>query len=131
MSVLRADSAAILIGKGSAVLDQCLIESPEGSPVTVGADSLISHGAILHGAAIGRGTLIGIGVIVLDDAIIGEGSIIGAGSIITARTVIRPNSLVLGSPGKVIRQTNAEERENIKEQVEGLYLKSREYLKQG
>lgn len=130
MAVLRADSSPVFIGKRSAVLDLCLIESPEGSPVRIGNGVLISHGAIIHGATISSDVLIGAGAIVLDDASIGEGSIIGTGSIVTPRTFIPSNSLVLGSPGRVIRETTAEERENIKKQINGLYHKSRTYIKE-
>ena len=128
MAVLRADSCGILIARCSAVLDQSLIEAPDDSPVTVGEGSIISHKAVIHGATIGANTLIGIGAIVLDDSTIGEGSIIGSGSVITPRTVVPPNSLVLGSPARIIRETSTEERKNIEKQVEEFYRKSRVYL---
>lgn len=128
MAVLRADEAKTVIGSGSALLDMSLVESPEGSPTTVGEGSIISHGAIIHGARIGSGVLVGAGAIVLDDVVVGEGSIIAAGTIVTPRTIIPPNSLVLGSPGKVLRQTTFDEREGTRKQAGGLYRKSRTYL---
>lgn len=129
MAVLRADDSPTVIGRHSAVLDQCLIESPEGSPATVGEFSIISHGAIIHGAVVGPGVLVGVGAIVLDHAIVGAGSIIAAGAIVTPRTVIPPNSLVIGSPGRIVRETTPEDREGVRRQAHGLFTKSRLYLK--
>ena len=129
MAVLRADDSPTVIRRHSAVLDQCLIESPDGSPATVGEFSIISHGAIIHGAVVGPGVLVGVGAIVLDHAIVGVGSIIAAGAIVTPRTVIPPNSLVIGSPGRIVRETTPEDREGVRRQAHGLFTKSRIYLK--
>jgi carbonic anhydrase/acetyltransferase-like protein (isoleucine patch superfamily) len=128
MAVIRADEAGVVIREGSAILDLCLLESPAGSPVTIGEGSVISHGAIVHGASIASGVLVGAGAIVLDDAVVCEGSIIGAGAVVTPRAVIPPNSLVLGSPARVVRETTPEEREGVRAQARGLFRKSRAYL---
>lgn len=128
MAVVRADEAPTVIGKGSAILDLALLESPAGSPVTIGEGSVISHGAIVHGAHIASAVLLGAGAIVLDDAVVGEGSIVAAGAVVTPRTVVPPNSLVLGSPARVVRKTTPEERDGIREQARGLLRKSRVYL---
>ena len=128
MAVLRADSAAIRIGRRSAILDHAVIEAPEGCPVLIEGDSLVSHGAIIHVAIIHTNTLIGIGAIVLDGAIISKGSIVGAGSVVTAHTTIPPNSLVVGTPGRVIRETTGKERKEIRRELKGLYRKSRLYV---
>lgn len=131
MAVIRADEAPAVIGRGSALLDQSLVESPENLPVTVGEGSIISHGAIIHGAQIRSGVIIGAGAIVLDGAVVGEGSIIAAGAIVTPRTVIPPNSLVVGSPARILRETTTEEREGIRRQAAALFRKSRVYLDAG
>lgn len=128
MAVLRADTASIFIERRAAVLDLGLIESPQGSPVTIGEASLVSHGAIIHGATVGTGVLIGVGAIILDNAVVNAGSIVAAGAIITPGTVIPPNSLVLGSPGRIIRQTTSAERDNLEKLVEELFVRSRVYL---
>jgi carbonic anhydrase/acetyltransferase-like protein (isoleucine patch superfamily) len=125
MSVLRADSAPIRICRRAAVLDLALLEAPEGHPITVGEEAIVSHGAKIHGAKIESRALVGIGAIVLDGAVISSGSIIGSGSLVTPGTVIPPNSLVLGVPAKIVRQTTEADRENILRQVEELYSKSR------
>jgi len=128
MAVLRADSAEIRIGRCAAVLDLALIEAPEGQPVWVEEEALISHGAIVHGARIGSRSLVGIGAIVLDGALICAGSIVGAGSLVPPGTEIPPNSLVLGIPGKVVRKTTPQERQTILEQLEQLHRKSRHII---
>jgi carbonic anhydrase/acetyltransferase-like protein (isoleucine patch superfamily) len=126
MAVLRADTASIHLAQRAAVLDLALIEAPEGYPVVVDEEAILSHGAILHGATLEPRALIGIGAIVLDGAIVSTGSIIGAGSVVSPRTVVPPNSLVLGIPGKVVRETSAQERARLRAQVQELYLKSRQ-----
>lgn len=127
-AVLRADSDTVRIGERSAILDLALVEAPEGHPAVVEEEALISHGAIIHGAFVAARSLVGIGAIILDGAIIGEGSIIAAGSLVPPGTDMPPNSLVVGSPGKRIRETTAEERENILKQLHGLFKKSRAYM---
>jgi len=128
MAVIRADTASIFIERRAAVLDLGLIESPEGCPVKVGEESLISHGAIVHGATIEPNVLIGVGAILLDNAVVGAGSIVAAGAVITPGTVIPPNSFVLGSPGRVTRQTTPGERENLKRLIDELFVRSRIHL---
>jgi len=128
MAILRADSESIKIGKKVAILDRVLIEAPRKHPVYIKDGSLISHGAIIHGAHIMPHVLIGIGAIILDGAVIDQGSIIGAGSIVPPGTHIPPHSLVMGIPGKIVRRTTAKERRTILEQIKELYEKSRQYL---
>ena len=125
MAVLRADAAGIFIGRRAAVLDQALLESPEGCPVVIEDEALVSHGVTVHGARIASHALVGIGAIILDGAVVGSGSIVGAGSLVTGGTRIPENSLVLGSPGKVVRETTPAERKTILDQLEELYDKSR------
>jgi len=128
LAVLRADAAEIRLGARSAVLDLALIEAPEGCPVVIGEEAIVSHGAMIHGARIEARSLVGIGAVVLDRAVIGRGSLIGAGCLVTPGAVIPPDSLVLGSPGKVIRSTRPEERQTILDQVDELFRKSRVYM---
>jgi carbonic anhydrase/acetyltransferase-like protein (isoleucine patch superfamily) len=131
MVVLRADSAAIHIGRNAAVLDLSLVEAPTGHPVTIAEEALISHRAVVHGAQVLGRVLVGIGAIILDGAVISSGSIIGAGSVVPPGTRIPPNSLVMGMPGKVVRETTEEERALILAQIKELYTKSRLYKNVG
>lgn len=95
-AVLRADESTIEIGKGSFVLDLALIEAPSGCPVTIGENTIISHGAMIHGCTIGENCVIGIGAIVLERANVGDGCIIAAGSLVPPRDEDRPGQRVHG-----------------------------------
>lgn len=103
-AVLRGDMAPITIGENSNIQDGCLLHVAEGFPLLIGNYVTAGHGAILHGCTVEDGVLIGMGAIVLDGAVIGEGSIIGAGALVPEGKVIPPRSLVVGLPGKIIRQ---------------------------
>ena len=126
-AVLRADNGRIVIGKQSAVLDLCLIESPVGHPVIVGDGALISHKACLHGARVEANALVGIGAIVLDGAIIGAGALVGAGAVVTPGTEVAEGMLVLGQPAKTVRRLSPAESMKIRDQVAELYAKAIEY----
>ena len=123
-AVLRADEDEIIIGKKSAVLDQCLVEAPQGKPVIVHDWALISHMVCLHGAEVESGALVGVGAIVLDGAKISAGALVGAGALVPPGMVVPPGVLVLGQPAKVIRDLKPAEVENIQEQLNELAEKS-------
>ena len=123
-AVLRADDDEIIIGRNSAVLDQCLVEAPKGKPVIVHDWALISHMVCLHGAEVESGALVGVGAIVLDNAKISAGSLVGAGALVPPGMAVPPGVLVLGQPAKVIRDLKPAEVENIQEQLNELAEKS-------
>ena len=108
-TVLRGDVEHIEIGPDSNLQDNVVVHADPGSPVTVGAGVTVGHSAVLHGCTIEYGALIGIGAIVLDGAVIGHQSLVGAGALIPPGKRIAPRSLVLGAPGKVVRQLTDEE----------------------
>lgn len=113
-SVLRGDVGQIHIGARSNIQDLSVIHvTTDLYDTWVGDDVTVGHRVILHGCKIENKCLIGMGAIILDGAVIGEGSLIGAGSLITPRTQIPAGSLVMGSPGRVVRQLNAKERAEI------------------
>ena len=103
-AVLRGDNEPILIGENSNVQDGCVVHTDMGSPLTVGRNCTIGHQAMLHGCTIGDNTLIGIGAIILNNTKIGSNCLIGAHAFIPEGKVIPDNSLVMGAPGKVVRQ---------------------------
>jgi carbonic anhydrase/acetyltransferase-like protein (isoleucine patch superfamily) len=103
-AVLRGDNELITVGARSNVQDGCVLHTDPGYPLTIGADCTIGHMVMLHGCTIGRGSLIGIGSIILNGAKIGEECLIGANTLIAEGKEIPPRSMVLGSPGKIIRQ---------------------------
>ncbi|MGV3483186.1 MAG: gamma carbonic anhydrase family protein [Planctomycetaceae bacterium] len=112
-AVLRGDVDAISVGRGSNVQDLAVVHCDPGFPCTIGEDVTIGHAAVVHGATIDSQVLIGIRAVVLNGARIGTGSIIGAGAVVTEGATIPPNSLVVGVPGKVIRETTPEQRAHI------------------
>lgn len=107
-AVLRGDNEWIEVGEGSNVQDGCVCHTDMGAPLTIGRNCTIGHKAILHGCTIADNTLIGMGAIVLNHAKIGRNCLIGAGALIPERKEIPDNSLVIGAPGKVIRQIDAD-----------------------
>ena len=107
-AVLRGDNELILLGEGSNVQDCCVLHTDMGSPLTIGRNCTIGHKAMLHGCTIGENSLVGIGAIILNDAVIGKNCLIGAHSLIPERKIIPDNSLVMGSPGRVVRELDAE-----------------------
>jgi len=107
-AVLRGDNELILIGEGSNIQDGCVLHTDMGSPLTIGRNCTIGHKAMLHGCTIGENSLVGIGAVVLNNAVIGKNCLIGACALIPERKVIPDNSLVMGSPGRVVRELDAE-----------------------
>jgi carbonic anhydrase/acetyltransferase-like protein (isoleucine patch superfamily) len=108
-TTIRGDRAPIHIGKGSNIQDNCVIHVGKGQPVTIGENVTIGHSAVVHGCTVGDNTLIGMGTILMNGAFIGSNCIIGAGALVTQNMRIPDNSLVLGSPGKVIRSVTPRE----------------------
>ncbi len=103
-STLRGDGEVIEVGPGSNIQENCVLHTDLGFPLTIGTNCTIGHKAMLHGCTIEDGALIGMGATVLNGAVIGAGSLIGAGALITEGKVIPPRSLVMGAPGKVVRE---------------------------
>jgi len=103
-ATLRGDNEPIVVGAGSNVQENCVFHTDMGYPLTIGENCTIGHKVMLHGCSIGDGTLIGMGATILNGAKIGKGCLIGAGALITENKEIPDGSLVMGAPGKVIRQ---------------------------
>ncbi len=103
-STLRGDNEEIRVGRGSNIQENCVLHTDMGFPLTIGADCTIGHKAMLHGCTIGEGSLIGMGATVLNGAKIGKGCLIGANALITEGKEIPDGSLVMGAPGKVVRE---------------------------
>lgn len=106
-STLRADHEEIRVGFGSNVQENCVFHVDAGFPLTIGRGCTIGHKVMLHGCTIGDNSLIGMGATVLNGAKIGDNCLIGAGALITENKVIPDNSLVMGVPGKVVRELDA------------------------
>jgi carbonic anhydrase/acetyltransferase-like protein (isoleucine patch superfamily) len=113
-AVIRGDTDTIAIGPRTNVQDGSVIHVDAGMPCSIGAGVTIGHRAVVHGALVEDDVLIGIGAIVLSGAYISHDCIIGAGSLVTGHSVIPPRSMVLGVPGRVVRQLTDDEVQSIR-----------------
>ena len=107
--VIRGDTSTIEVGRGSNIQDGSVLHADEGMPLTVGENVTVGHKVMLHGCTIGDESLIGIGAVVLNGAQIGKNCLVGAGALVTEGKVFADHSLIVGSPGKVVRQLSEEE----------------------
>jgi carbonic anhydrase/acetyltransferase-like protein (isoleucine patch superfamily) len=103
-AVIRGDVEDIYVGNRSNIQDTAVLHADAGFPTVIGDDVTVGHGAIVHGAIIGDGSLVGMRATILNGAKVGKGCIIGANALVTERMEIPDNSLVLGSPAKVVKQ---------------------------
>jgi carbonic anhydrase/acetyltransferase-like protein (isoleucine patch superfamily) len=101
--VMRADNEPMRVGKNSNVQDGSVLHSDPGSPLTIGDGVTVGHQVMLHGCTVGDGSLIGIQAVILNNAKIGKNCIVGAGSVVTEGKEFPDNSLIIGSPAKVVR----------------------------
>ena len=108
-AVLRGDNELITVGRGSNVQDGCVLHTDPGFPLVIGPAVTVGHLAMLHGCTIGEGSLIGIGAVILNGAKIGRNCLIGANVLITEGKEIPDNSLVMGAPGKVVREVSEQQ----------------------
>ena len=117
-AVLRGDSDRIVIGDESNVQDGTIVHVDDGVPTAIGRRVAIGHRAIVHGAWIEDAVLVAMGAILLNGVRVGSGSIVGAGAVCREGMVIPANSLVLGVPARIVRQTTSAERDRIARTVE-------------
>jgi len=126
--VIRADGDKCVIGKNTNIQDSAIIHVDVGIPTNIGNDVTVGHGAIVHACTVGNNVLVGMGAIILDNAVIEDNVIIGAGAIVTQGKVIPSGSLVIGSPGRVVRSLTEGEIENIKKSASHYVELSKKYL---
>ena len=126
-AVLRGDIEKIVIGENSNIQDGSVLHTDPGCPLTVGKGVTVGHMVMLHGCEISDDTLIGIGSTILNKAKIGKNCIIGANTLVTENKAIPDNSLVLGSPGKVIRKVTDDEIKVICENAKHYVENSKRY----
>ncbi|MGZ4967266.1 MAG: gamma carbonic anhydrase family protein [Chthoniobacterales bacterium] len=113
-AVLRGDINRIIIAARTNIQDNVVVHLADDFPAIVGEMVTVGHSAIVHACTIDDEVLVGMGAIILDGAEIGARSIIGANTLITVGTRIPPGSLVIGSPGRVVRQLDHDEQHAIK-----------------
>ena len=112
-AVLRGDNERIAIGRGSNVQEGCVMHTDPGFPLTVAEEVTVGHMAMLHGCTVGRGALVGIGATILNGTVIGARCLIGAHALIPEHREIPPDSVVMGAPGKVVKDVTPEQAERI------------------
>ena len=112
-AVVRGDNDIITIGERSNIQDAAVLHVDPGVPLTLGKNVSVGHQAMLHGCTIGDGSLVGIGAIIMNHAVIGSGCLIAAGTLIPEGKTYPDGVLILGSPGKVVRELEPEEREDL------------------
>ena len=114
-AVIRGDVGPIRIGKNSNVQDNATVHCDPDFPVHIGENVTVGHNAVIHGCTIEDDVMIGMSATVLNGAVIGKGSIVGAGALVREGQIIPPNSLVIGLPAKVVKETTEEQRKAILE----------------
>ena len=113
-AVVRGDMHYIKIDNRSNIQDNAVVHVTTAvSPTNIGSGVTVGHGAIIHGCTIEDDCMIGMGAIVMDDAVIGSGSLVGAGALVPPNMKVPPKSLVVGMPGKIVREVKNEEYEMI------------------
>ena len=114
-AVLRGDIARIRVGEGSNIQDNCVVHLADDLDAIIGDWVTVGHAAIVHACTIGDECLIGMNATILDGAVIGARSLIAAGTVVTPRMVIPPGSMVVGTPGKVLRPLTEKEQAGLKQ----------------
>jgi carbonic anhydrase/acetyltransferase-like protein (isoleucine patch superfamily) len=112
-TVIRGDNELIHIGQNTNIQDGCVLHTDMGYPLVIGPDCTVGHMAMLHGCTVARNSLIGIGATLLNGVKVGENCIIGAHTLLPQGKEIPDNSLVMGTPGRVVREIRPEEFPNI------------------
>ena len=124
---LRGDNEEILVGQGSNIQENCVLHTDPGFPMEIGRNCTIGHKVMLHGCTIDEQALIGMGATVLNGARIGKHSLIGAGALITEGKEIPEGSLVMGTPGKVVRQLSEDQIAGLLKTAQGYQRNFRRY----
>lgn len=127
-SVIRADIAPIEIGEATNIQDLTVVHVGDKFPCVVGARCVVGHRAILHGCRIGNECMIGMGAVLMNGVVVGSRSIVASGALVTENTTIPPNSVVMGSPAKIVRQARPEEVENTVRLAEKYMRVAAEYV---
>ena len=126
-ATIRGDNEQIRIGDRTNVQDGAVLHSDPGSPLTIGANVTIGHGAIVHGCTVGESTLIGMGATILNGAKIGRNCIVGANALVTEGKEFPDGSLVVGSPAKAVRQLDDDAIAALGRSADGYVTRMRQF----
>ena len=127
---VRGDTDRIVIGEDTNIQDGSVLHTNRGIALIIGDKVTVAHGVMLHGCTIGDGSLIGIGAIVLNRAVIGKNSLVAANTLIPEGKVFPERSLIMGSPGKVVRQLSDEELARLPGSAERYVLNWQRYQRE-
>ncbi|MCQ3929522.1 MAG: gamma carbonic anhydrase family protein [Chloroflexi bacterium] len=127
-AVLRGDTTPITIGARSNIQDGAILHADPGFPAEIGEGVTVGHGAIVHGAKIGNNTVIGMGAILLNGAVVGENCIVGAGALITEGKIFPSGVLILGNPGRVVRELTEDDINRNYLSAETYVMRSRAFM---
>ena len=125
-TVIRGDSAPIIIGRNTNIQDNCTLHVDADAPLTIGDECTIGHNAVVHGATLGDRVLVGIGAVVLSHASIGSQTLIGACALVSEHKQLPGGVLVMGVPAKVMRELSEAEIEGLAKSAAGYCERARE-----
>jgi carbonic anhydrase/acetyltransferase-like protein (isoleucine patch superfamily) len=128
-AVLRGDNEWIELGERSQIQDNCTLHTDLGFPIVIGEDCTIGHNVVLHGCIIGSRSLVGMGAILLNGARIGRNCLVGAGALITERKEFPDNSLIVGSPARVVRSIDQKTSDMILESADDYVQRWKRYAR--
>ncbi len=128
-AVLRGDSDSIRVGSNTNIQDNAVIHADPGFPCIIGENCVIGHSAIVHGAILNHHVVVGMNATILNNAIVGEYSIIGANALIPQGMIVPAYSMVLGVPGKIVKQLEKSEEILIQSNVDEYVLRAQTYLR--
>lgn len=126
-TLVRGDNDVITIGENTNIQDGAVLHTDAGIKLTIGANVTVGHMVMLHGCTIGNGSLIGINSVILNHAVIGESCLIGANSLIPEGKVIPDGSLVMGSPGRIVRSLTEDEKARLKRSADHYVVNAHRY----
>ena len=125
---LRGDEDAIFVGEGSNIQDCAVLHTDIGKPCRVGRGVTVGHSAILHGCTVGDNSLIGMGAVILNGSVIGAESLVGAGTLITENKTFPDGVLIIGRPGRILRELTDEEKAAVRANARR-YIEQKELYK--
>lgn len=125
---LRGDEDTIFVGEGSNIQDCAVLHTDIGKPCRVGRGVTVGHSAILHGCTVGENSLIGMGAVILNGSVIGAESLVGAGTLITENKTFPDGVLIIGRPGRILRELTDEEKAAIRANARR-YIEQKELYK--
>ena len=128
-AVLRGDNEWIELGERSQIQDNAMLHTDPGFPLKIGENCVIGHNVVLHGCSIAANSLIGMGAVVLNGARIGRNCLVGAGAVVTEGKEFADNSLIVGSPARVVRNLDEKAARAIADGADIYVRRWRQYAK--